>query len=74
MNLMKLKIYLNNYWKKMDPNKIKLESISKLFEYEKISREIDSCDDIEKIRNIAKSFLKLHLHQEECIISLGILS
>jgi hypothetical protein len=58
----------------MDNDQIKLESISKLFEYEKISREIDSCNDIEKIKDIAKSFLKLHLYQEECISSLGILS
>jgi hypothetical protein len=55
----------------MNPNKIELENISKLFEYEKISREIDSCNDIDELKNIAKSYVKLFLKQEETIISLN---
>jgi len=47
----------------MNPNSITLESISKLFEYEKISRDIDSIDDIEIIKNFAKSYIKLYLKQ-----------
>jgi hypothetical protein len=56
----------------MDPNKIILESIGKLFEYEKISREIDSCEDLNLLKNIAKSYVKLHLAQQEVISTLGI--
>jgi hypothetical protein len=56
----------------MDPNDIKLDNLSKIFEYEKISREIDSCNDIELLRNIAKSNIKLFLQQEEAIASLSI--
>jgi hypothetical protein len=56
----------------MNPNKIKLENISKLFEYEKISREIDSCNDADQLKNIAKSYVKLFLKQEETIISLNL--
>jgi hypothetical protein len=55
----------------MDPNKIVLESIGKLFEYEKISREIDSCDDVNLLKNIAKSYVKLHFAQQEVISTLG---
>jgi hypothetical protein len=55
----------------MDPNKIMLESIDKLFEYEKISREIDSCEDLNLLKNIAKSYVKLHLAQQEVISTLG---
>jgi len=55
----------------MDPNKITLESIGKLFEYEKISREIDSCEDLNLLKNIAKSYVKLHLAQQEVISTLG---
>ena len=29
----------------MNPNDIKLENLSKIFEYERISRQIDSCED-----------------------------
>jgi hypothetical protein len=55
----------------MDPSKIELNSISKLFEYEKISREIEQCDDIDQLKNIAKSYVKLHLAQQELILQLG---
>ena len=33
----------------MDPTKITLDSMSRLFEYEKLLRDIDSIDDIEII-------------------------
>ena len=56
----------------MDPNQIKLESVNKLFEYEKISREIDSCQDLILLKNITKSYVKLHLAQQEIISTLGI--
>jgi hypothetical protein len=56
----------------MDPNDIKLDNLSKIFEYEKISREIDSCNDIELLKNIAKSHIKLFFKQEEAIASLSI--
>jgi len=58
----------------MDPTKIDLENISKLFEYEKIAREIDICDNVDQLKNIAKSYIKLYFKQQEVIISLGIIS
>lgn len=51
----------------MDPNNIELENMSKLFEYEKLSRDIDSIVDIEILRNYAKSYIKLYLKQQEVI-------
>jgi hypothetical protein len=51
----------------MDPNKISLSNMNKLFEYEKISRDIDSIDDITELRSIAKSYIKLYLKQQEVI-------
>jgi hypothetical protein len=51
----------------MNPNEITLNSVTKLFEFEKISRDIDSIDDIEYIKNIAKSYIKLYLKQQEVI-------
>lgn len=56
----------------MDPSKITLESVNKLFEYEKISREIDTYNDVDILRNIAKSYVKLYFSQQEVISSLGI--
>jgi hypothetical protein len=57
---------------KMDPNDIKLDNLSKIFEYEKISREIDTCENIEQVKDIAKSFVKLHLKQQEVILQIGL--
>jgi hypothetical protein len=45
----------------MDPDKITLDCLSKNFEYERISRELDTCENIEQVKNIAKSFVKLYL-------------
>jgi hypothetical protein len=56
----------------MDPFNITLNTVNKLFEYEKISREIDSCEDLNLLKNIAKSYVKLHLAQQEVISTLGI--
>ena len=56
----------------MDPDNITLESISKLFEYEKLSRDIDSIDDLETLRTLAKSHIKLYFSQQEVIANLKI--
>ena len=54
----------------MDPSKINLSNVTKLFEYEKISREIEQCDDIDSLKNIAKSYVKLYLAHQEAILQL----
>jgi hypothetical protein len=51
----------------MNPDDISLECISKLFEYEKQARDIDSIEDIEILRNFAKSYIKLYLKQQEVL-------
>ena len=56
----------------MDPNQIDLESISKLFEYEKYSRQIDEINDLEQLRDFAKCYIKLYLKQQEVVLKLGI--
>lgn len=54
----------------VDPNQIELENISKLFEYEKISRDLDSIDDIEIVKNFAKAYARLYLKQQEVVSKL----
>lgn len=54
----------------MDPDSIKLEDINKMFEYEKLSRDIDSIDDTETLKNFAKSYIKLYLKQQEVVTRL----
>jgi hypothetical protein len=54
----------------MNPDKIILEDFNKMFEYEKLSRDIDSMDDIEMIKSFAKSYIKLYLKQQEVVSKL----
>jgi hypothetical protein len=55
----------------MDHTDIELTSISKSFEYEKLSRDIDNIDDINALRNLTKSYIKLYFQQQEVISNLG---
>ena len=49
----------------LDPGSIELKSLSKNFEYEKIARELDECDDLNELRDCAKCFLKLYMKTTE---------
>ena len=51
----------------MGPDKINLENLNKMFEYEKLARDIDSIDDIGEVRNIAKCYVKLYFKQQEVV-------
>ncbi len=53
----------------MEPNEIKLESIDKLFEYEKHARVIDTMN-IEELKTFAKLYCKLYLKQQEVVSTL----
>lgn len=55
----------------MDPSKIILSDMNKLFEYEKLSREIDECNDLEKLRDLTKSYIKLYMKQQEVLKDLN---
>ena len=54
----------------MDPTSIVLEDVNKMFEYEKIARDIDSIDDIETVRDFAKAYVRLYLKQQEVVSKL----
>jgi hypothetical protein len=51
----------------MNHENLKLDSINKLFEYEKISRELDTCTNIDLLRNLCKCYVKLYLKQQETL-------
>lgn len=53
----------------MDPNEISLDSIDKLFEYEKHARLIDTLPE-EDLKKFAKLYCKLYLKQQEVISQL----
>lgn len=51
----------------MDPNKIILENVNKMFEYEKLSRDIDSIKNIDELKTLLKCYIKLYFKQQETI-------
>jgi len=54
----------------MDPDKIELENLSKSFEYFKVAAEINSIDNLDDVKNIAKCYFKLYLKQQEVVAQL----
>lgn len=56
----------------MDPDNIELNNLSKQFAYTKVASEIDSCNDNDSLKNIAKSFCKLYYKQQETMKLIGI--
>ncbi len=54
----------------MDPDKIELEDLSKSFEYTKACIEIDSVENIEEVKIVAKAYMKLYLKQQEVLMDL----
>ena len=57
----------------MNPDNIELENLSKIFEYEKISRELESCTNIDLLKNICRCYVKLYLKQQETLTSLDMI-
>lgn len=51
----------------MNPDTIELSNLTKSFEYVKFSNQIDSINDIENLRNLAKCYFKLYLKQQEIV-------
>ena len=56
----------------MDPDQIKLETMSKMFAYEQQARIIDECDNIGELQNICKSYAKLYFKQQEVVGVIGL--
>lgn len=56
----------------MNPDDIELKNLSKVFEYERMSREIDNCDNVEEIKEKAKYVIKLYLSTLETFTELGV--
>ena len=55
-----------------DHNEISLDSMAKMFEFEKQARQIDECNDINELKSMLKSSMKLFLKQQEVVSKLGI--
>ena len=45
--------------------------MAKMFEFEKQARQIDECNDINELKSMLKSSMKLFLKQQEVVSKLG---
>lgn len=53
----------------MNPDEIELKTTSRMFTYEKMSRDLDDLNP-EEIRQLCKCYMKLYLKQQESILSI----
>jgi hypothetical protein len=56
----------------MNPDSVKLENLTKNFEYAKFSNQIDNIDDIVVLKDLAKCYFKLYLKQQEVVAGIGL--
>ncbi len=55
-----------------DHNEISLDTVAKMFEFEKQARQIDECNDINELKSMLKASMKLFLKQQEVVSKLGL--
>jgi len=58
----------------MNPDDIQLASVAKSFEYEKLAREVETIDDMEVLKKMLKSYIKLYLKQKETFSSIAMMN
>ena len=49
----------------MDPDDILIRNVSSQFQYEKMAREIDECDDVETLQQMCKFLIKMEMKTRE---------
>ena len=49
----------------MNPDDVQLRSTSQQFEYERMSRDIDKCDDLDSLKEMCKFLVKLEMKTRE---------
>ena len=57
----------------MRHEEIKLVTPTRMFTFEQLSRDIDKINDLEVLRDMTKSHIKLYLKQQEVVASLGLM-
>jgi len=54
----------------MNHQEIKLQTPTRMFHFEQMSRDIDKINDLDMIKEIAKAHVKLYLKQQEVLSQL----
>tara|TARA_B100001059_G_scaffold54823_1_gene49398 strand:- start:886 stop:1059 length:174 start_codon:yes stop_codon:yes gene_type:complete len=57
----------------MSHEEIKLATPTRMFTFEQLSRDIDKINDVDTLREMAKSHIKLYLKQQEVVATMGLI-
>jgi hypothetical protein len=57
----------------MSHEEIKLATPTRMFTFEQLSRDIDKINDVDTLREMAKSHIKLYLKQQEVVLTMGLM-
>ena len=57
----------------MSHEEIKLATPTRMFTFEQLSRDIDKINDVDTLREMAKSHIKLYLKQQEVVATMGLM-
>ena len=49
----------------MNPDDIPIRNVSSQFQYEKMAREVDQCDDVETLQEMCKFLIKMEMKTRE---------
>ena len=49
----------------MNPDDIFIRNVSSQFQYEKMAREVDECDDVETLQQMCKLLIKMEMKTRE---------
>ena len=49
----------------MNPDDIFIRNVSSMYQYEKMAREIDYCDDVETLQQMCKFLIKMEMKTRE---------
>ena len=49
----------------MNPDDIFIRNVSSQFQYEKMAREVDACDDMDDLKEMCKFLIKLEMKTRE---------
>ena len=49
----------------MNPDDVIIRNVSSQFEYEKMAREVDACDDLETLKEMCKFLIKMEMKTRE---------
>ena len=55
----------------LDPSSVELNSPSKQFAYEQMSRDIEKCTDVKVLQDALRCYVKLYYKQQETISLIG---